>query len=136
VGEIVKEGKPVTIVKIDQDMAAWFRQAVTSALAQEGCATTPKSTHHPKIARVYIRIDKIEAKLDRDKLTGENLEAQVYVTLFMRQGKSERIIKKIGLTQRKWVPPLSSESTIREFLQETLDEVVDMVIEHIDSYRF
>jgi|GEM_PF-1301925 len=136
VGEILKNGQPVTIVKTDQDMAAWFRDAVDAALKGEGCAITPRSTHHPKIARVYIRIDKIEAKLDRDKLTGENLEAQVYVTLFMRQGKSERIIKRIGLTQRKWVPPLSTESSIKEYLQETLDEVVDMVVEHIDSYRF
>ena len=136
VGEIVKKGKAVTVVKTSQDMEKWFREALEKALGAEGCTITPKSTHHPKIARVYIRIDKIEAKLDRDKLTGENLEAQVYVTLFMRQGKSQRIIKKIGLTQRKWVPPLSSEAAIKEYLQETLDEVVAMVIEHIDSYRF
>ncbi len=136
VGEIVKEGKPVTVVKTAQNMEAWFRDAIDAALKTEGCTITPKSTHHPKIARVYLRIDTIEAKLDRDKLTGENLEARVYVTLFMRQGKSERIIKKIGLTQRKWVPPLSGESAIKEYLQETLDEVVDMVVRHIDTYRF
>ncbi len=136
VGEIVKKGKAVTMVKTSQNMEKWFKAALEKALGAEGCKITPKSTHHPKIARVYIRIDKIEAKLDRDRLTGENLEAQVYVTLFMRQGKSQRIIKKIGLTQRKWVPPLSSESAIKAYLQETLDEVVDMVVEHIDSYRF
>ena len=136
VGEVLKDGKVVTVVKTDVDLAKWFKQAIDAALKEEGCSITPKSTHHPKIARVYIRIDQAEAKLDRDKLTGENLEAKVYVTLFMRQGKSERIIKKIGLTQRKWVPPLSTESTIKEYLQQTLDEVVDMVIENIDSYRF
>jgi hypothetical protein len=73
---------------------------------------------------------------DRKKLTGENLEATVKVTLFMRQGRSERIIKKIGLTQRKWVPPLSGADTVRDYLQATLDEVVEMVVEHIDTYRF
>ncbi|WP_353662599.1 YajG family lipoprotein [Hydrogenimonas sp. SS33] len=136
IGEIVKEGKPVTVVKSAQDMKAWFKDALRAALKEEGCKITPKSTHASNIARVYVRIDKVSAKLDRDKLTGENLEAGVYVTLFMRQGKSERIIKKIGLTQRKWVPPLSGETAVKEYLQETLDQVVNMVVEEIDNYRF
>ena len=136
VGEIVDDGKPVTVLKTRQSVDAWFRDAVTASLGMEGCKVTPKNTHADKIARIYIRIDKIYARLDRDKLTGENLEASVYVTLFMRQGKSERIVKKIGLTQRKWVPPLSGESTVRDYLQETMDEVVKMVVAEIDHYRF
>lgn len=136
VGEIVHDGKPVTVLKTYQSMEAWFRDAVTASLGIEGCKITPQSTYADKIARIYIRIDKIYAWLDRDRLTGENLEASVHVTLFMRQGKSERIIKKIGLTQRKWVPPLSGESTVRDYLQETMDEVVKMIVKEIDHYRF
>ncbi|WP_456449770.1 YajG family lipoprotein [Hydrogenimonas sp.] len=136
IGEILKDGKAVTIVKTSRKMEKWFEEALEKALDAEGCKITPTSTDHPKIARVYVRIDRIDAKLDRDRLTGENLETQVYVTLFMRQGKSKRIVKKIGLTQRKWIPPLSSESAIKKALQETLDEVVGMIVEHIDTYRF
>ena len=136
VGMIVKDGKTVSKIITREDLARWFKEAIVSALGSEGCKVTPKSTHADKVARVYIRIDKAEAKLDLDKLTGENLTASVYVTLFMRQGKSERIIKKIGLTQKKWVPPLASEKEIRSFLQETMEEVVNMVVDHIDTYRF
>ncbi|WP_457597489.1 YajG family lipoprotein [Hydrogenimonas sp.] len=136
VGEIVDGGKVVTRIETNQKLDAWFREAIMKGLGAEGCNVTPKSTHHPKIARVYIRIDEVKAVLDRSKLTGENLTATVRVTLFMRQGKSERIIKKIGLTQKKWVPPLSGPSTVEAYLQETMREVVRMVLEHIDSYRF
>lgn len=136
VGRIVKEGKTVSKIITRDDLARWFKEALVSALKAEGCRVTPKSTHADKIARIYIRIDKAEATLDLDKLTGENLIAQVYVTLFMRQGGSERIIKKIGLTQKKWVPPLVGEKEIRSYLQETMEEVVNMVLDHIDTYRF
>ena len=57
VGEIVKKGKAVTMVKTSQNMEKWFKEALEKALGAEGCKITPKSTHHPKIARVYIRID-------------------------------------------------------------------------------
>ena len=136
VGVIVKDGKPVTRIVTDQNLAKWFKEALVKALGNEGCKVTRKSTHAEKISRIYIRIDKAEAKLDLDKLTGENLMAEVYVTLFMRQGKSPRIIKKIGLTQRKWVPPLMGEKKIKSYLQETMEEVVNMVLDHIDTYRF
>ncbi len=136
VGVIVKEGRVVSKVLTDDDLAQWFKKALVSSLNAEGCKVTSKNTHADKIARIYIRIDKAEATLDLDRLTGENLTASVYVTLFMRQGKSERIIKKIGLTQKKWVPPLMGEKEIQPFLQETMEEVVNMVLDHIDTYRF
>ena len=136
VGTIVKKGQTVSKILTRDDLAQWFKKALVSALNAEGCKVTPKSTHADKIARIYLRIDRVEAKLDLDKLTGENLTASVYVTLFIRQGKSERIIKKIGLTQKKWVPPLVGEKEIRSYLQETMEEVVNMILDHIDTYRF
>ncbi len=136
IGDILQKGKVVTKIRTTQNLTHWFKEALEKAMRNEGCRITPQSTHHPKIARVYLRIDRIEGVLDRDKLTGENLTASVYVTLFMRQGKSERIIKKIGLTQKKWVPPLSGESAVKAYLQKTMNEVVNMIVEHIDTYRF
>lgn len=136
IGMIVKNGRAVSKILTHDDLALWFKKALISALKREGCTVTDHNIHTDKIARIFIRIDKVEAILDMDKLTGENLTAKVYVTLFMHQGKSERVIKKIGLTQKKWVAPLLGEKEIRPFLQETMEEVLNMVLDHIDTYRF
>ncbi len=135
IGRIVKEGKPVTTILTDDSIARWFTEAITKALGVEGCRVVRKPVRDPNLTTVKIRIDRLESTLDRSKLTGENLTASVKVTLIVRRGKS-KIVEHVGLTQKKWVPPFSGEETVRDYLQETLNEVVEKVKEHIDQYRF
>ncbi|WP_456403498.1 YajG family lipoprotein [Hydrogenimonas sp.] len=135
VGRIVKGGKTLTVLYNDQPLAKWFADALTRALEVEGCRVVTKKSDNPKVATVRVEIDSIEATLDRGRLTSENLTAEAKVTLHIRQGNAE-ITKHVALVQSKWVPPLAGEDTVREYLQETLDGLVEEVRENIDIYRF
>ncbi len=135
VGKIVEDGKTVTVITTSQPIESWFKEAIVKALDVEGCKVTTKPTTNPNVAKISILINKLEATLNRDELTKENLEATVRVTLVVRQG-NKKIIKHVGLTQKKWVPPFTDEKAIQDYLQETLESVVENVRDHIDSYRF
>jgi len=135
VGKIIKAGKIVTTVTISQPVDRWFQESIIKALKVEGCNVTTKKSANPKIAKITILIDRLGATLNRDELTKENLEATARVTLLIEQG-NKKITKHVGLTQKKWVPPFTSEKSIQEYLQETLESLVESVREHIDAYRF
>ncbi len=134
IGYILKNDKPVTKILTKDSIEKWFASAITEALNAEGCRVLRKPVRNPNVATVRIRIDKLGARLDRGKLTGENLTAAVKVTLSIQQ-QNTKIVKHIGLIRKKWVPPFSTEETIRDYLQQTLDEVVENVREQIDQYR-
>ena len=136
IGAIVDAKETLTTLRSDVDFAGWFRHAVIDALKKEGCTILTKRVYDPQIPRVYLHIDKIDARYDKSKLTGENLETQVYVTLLVFHGKDSKIVKKIGLTERKWIPPVGVTKAIESALQETLQSVADMVVAHLDDYRF
>ena len=123
------------MILIDDTIDRWFADALVKALDVEGCKVVRKPVDNSKVAQVKIRIDKLEALLDRSELTKENLAATAQVTLFIKQG-NVKISKRIGLTQKKWVPPFSGEDTVKSYLQETLEQLVESVREHIDEYRF
>lgn len=135
VGKIIQSGKPVTRILTDDSIDRWFADALVKALDVEGCKVVRKPVNNSKVAQVKIRIDQLEALLDRSELTKENLTATAKVTLFIKQG-NVKITKHVGLTQKKWVPPFSGEGTVKSYLQETLEQLVESVREHIDEYRF
>ncbi len=135
VGRIVRNGRTITTLYNDQPLAKWFADALTRALEVEGCRVVTEKSDNPKVATVRVEIDSIQATLDRGRLTSENLTAEARVTLHIRQG-SAKVTKRVSLSQSRWVPPLAGEDTLRDYLQETLDGLVEEVRENIDIYRF
>ncbi|WP_201353217.1 YajG family lipoprotein [Hydrogenimonas urashimensis] len=135
VGRIVKDGKIVTTVTISHPVDSWFKESIIKALDTEGCKVVTHNVKNANVAKISIFIDRLNARLNHDELTKENLEATARVTLLIEQGK-KKITKHVGLTQKKWVPPFANEKSVREFLQETLESLVESVRAQIDAYRF
>ena len=135
VGEIVKGGKPITVVYSDQPLDNWLADALKRSLENEGCRVDTKIIDDERVAHIRVEIDSIQAILDKSKLTGENLTAEAKATLYISQGNSN-VTKKIAFSQSKWVPPFAGEDEIREYLQETLSNLVEEIRDNIDCYRF
>ncbi len=135
VGSIVKGGKTVTVIYSDQALDEWFKNALTEALEAEGCKVVYGVGDDKKATNVKIEIDSLQIRLDRSRLTGKNLTAEAEVTLYI-QRENAKITKHVGLIQSKWVPPFAGERVIKEYLHETLSDLIDEVRENIDIYRF
>jgi len=136
IGYILSDGKVEARLQTQTDFLKWFRQSLVGALKKEGCKLVDKRVYNDQIPRIYLHIDKVEARYDRAQLTGENLKTEVRVTLLLFHGKDSKVIKKIGLVEKKWIPPVGASKAIENALQKTLEQVADMVVEQIDAYRF
>jgi len=136
IGYILSDGKVEARLQTQTDFLKWFRQALVGALKKEGCKLAGKRVYNDQIPRIYLHIDKVEARYDRSQLTGENLTTDVRVTLLLFHGSNAKVTKKIGLQEKKWIPPVGASKAIESALQGTLEQVADMVVEQIDAYRF